>query len=112
VVEYKIDEKAMTVEQVWTFGDEDGADRFYSPFICDVDWLPQTGNVLVTDGGRLMDKDGNPSGNIFGDRHWARIVEVTHDSPPSKVFELVIDDPSVGWAVFRSDRIPSLYKLR
>lgn len=112
VVEYKIDEQAMTVEQVWTYGDEDGADRFYSPFICDVDWLPQTGNVLVTDGGRLMDKDGKPSGNIFGDRHWARIVEVTHESPPTKVFELVIDDPSVGWAVFRSDRIPSLYKLR
>jgi hypothetical protein len=111
-VEYKVDEQAMTVQQVWTYGDENGAEHFFSPFICDVDVLPETGNVLITDGGRLKDKDGNQSANIFGDRHWSRILEVTHESPPSKVFELVIDDPSIGWAVFRSDRIPSLYQLR
>ncbi len=112
VVEYKVDEAAMTVEQVWTYGDDDGAERFHSPFICDVDWMPETGNVFVTDGGRIKDKDGNPSVNIFAGRHWARIFEVTHETPATKVFEIVIDDPTIGWAVFRADRVPSLYKLR
>jgi hypothetical protein len=111
-VEFKVDEAAMTVEQVWTYGDEEGTERFHSPFICDVDWLPQTGNVLITDGGRVKDKDGKPSANIFAGHHWSRLVEVTHESPPVTVFELVVDDPSMGWAVFRADRVPSLYQLR
>ncbi len=108
-VEFKVDEAAMTVEQVWSYG-EDAADRFHSPFICDVDWLTTTGNVLITDGGRIKDKDGKPSVNLFAGHHWSRIVEVTHEQPAAKVWELVIDDPRVGWAVFRSERVASLYR--
>ncbi len=108
-VEFKVDEAKMTVEQVWSYG-EDAADRFHSPFICDVDWLPQTGNVLMTDGGRIKDKDGKPSVNIFGGHHWVRIVELTHDTPATKVWEIVIDDPRMGWATFRSERVASLYR--
>jgi hypothetical protein len=109
VVEFKVDEAAMTVEQVWSYG-EAPADRFHSPFICDVDWLPKSGNVLVTDGGRVKDKDGKPSVNIFAGHHWVRIIELTHDTTPAKVWEMVIDDPRVGWAVFRAERVPSLYR--
>lgn len=107
-VEYRVDESAMTVEQVWSYGDN-GEDSFYSPFISDVDWLPETGHVLITDGGRIKDRNGEASGNIATGHHWARILEVTHENPGRKVFELVIDDPSIGWAVFRSERIPGLY---
>ncbi len=108
-VEFKVDEANMTVEQIWSYG-EDAADRFHSPFICDVDALPSTGNVLITDGGRIKDKDGKPSINIFGGHHWVRVVEVTHESPASKVWEIVIDDPRMGWATFRSERVSGLYR--
>lgn len=109
VVEYKVDEEKMTVEQVWVYG-EAADERFHSPFICDVDWLPQTGNVLVTDGGRIKDKEGKPSINIIAGQHWVRIVELSHEKPASKLWEIVIDDPKMGWAVFRAERVPSLYR--
>lgn len=107
-VEFRVDEEAMTVEQVWSYGEGDD-ERFYSPFICDVDWLPRSGNVLITDGGRIKNKEGEPSANIFSGHHWARIVEVTHEQPARKVFEVVFEDPGTGWAVFRAERIPGLY---
>ena len=111
-VEYAIDTATKTVNQVWGYGGP-GDDIFFSPFISEVDLLPRTGKVLVTDGGRVRDKDGNASSDIPGGRHWARIVEVTHTSPPEKVFELVVDsgdeeDP-IGWAVYRSERLAGLY---
>ena len=112
VVEYAVDPAAKTVKQSWTYGGP-GDELFFSPFISEADWLPATGNVLVTDGGRVRDKDGNVSSDIFGGRHWARIVEVTHTNPPEKVFELVVDsadkDDPIGWAVYRSERLNSLY---
>jgi hypothetical protein len=108
-VEYKIDEVNRTVEQVWVYG-QSPDERFHSPFICDVDWLPQTGNVLVTDGGRIKDKEGKPSINIIAGHHWVRILELSHDQPADKVWEIVIDDPKMGWAVFRSERVAGLYR--
>ncbi len=108
-VEYKVDEQNMTVEQVWSFGEEP-ENRFHSPFICDVDWLPQTGNVLVTDGGRIKDKDGKPSINIIAGHHWVRILELSHEQPADKMWEIVIDDPRMGWAVFRAERVAGLYR--
>jgi hypothetical protein len=105
-----VNEETMEVEQVWAFGGKD-SERFFSPFISEVDWLPQTGNVLVTNGGAVKNKDtGEVSDQIMGGHHWASIMEVTHTTPPEKVWEIVIDDewPNT-WAVFRSERIASLY---
>ncbi len=107
-VEFKIDDEARTVSKVWSYGGPDD-EIFFSPFISDVDWLPIKENVLITDGGRMRTKDGKVSGNIFGGHHFARILEVTHETPAEKVFEIIIDDPATGWAVYRSERIPSLY---
>ena len=99
-VEYRVDEDKMEIEQVWSYGGP-GDEHFFSTFISDADWLPATGNVLVADGGRVREEDGH---------HWARIVEVTHTTPAEKVFEVVIDDEAPeGWAVFRAERLPSLY---
>jgi arylsulfate sulfotransferase len=112
VVEYVIDPEAKTVSQVWKYGGP-GDEIFFSPFISEADPLPATGNVLVTDGGRIRDKNGNVSDDIRGGHHWARIAEVTHANPPEKVFELVIDSPKsdpIGWSVYRSERLPSLYR--
>ena len=113
VVEYMINAESKTVYQTWSYGGIEG-EFFYSPFISEADQLPSTGNILITDGGRIRDEMGRPSERILGDHHWGRIVEVTHSDQPEKVFEITIDsqenDKSTGWAVYRSDRLPSLYQ--
>ena len=44
-------------------------------------------------------------------RRSARFVEVTHEAPAQKVFELVVEDewPAGGWHVYRAQRVTSLY---
>lgn len=114
-VEYMIDTESKTVRQIWSYG---GAkdELFYSPFISEVDQLPHTGNLLITDGGRIRDGMGRQSERIVGDHHWARIMEVMYSDHPEKVFEITIDsqeyDKLTGWAIYRSDRLPSLYSGR
>ncbi|WP_231691020.1 aryl-sulfate sulfotransferase [Aureliella helgolandensis] len=110
VVEFRIDEEAMTVEQVFEYsGGED--DPFYSPFYCEADWLPNTQNILVTDGGHVELSDGTPSDNVPGERQWARIFELTRDAQPERVFEIQIDsgmESPFGWSVYRAMRLPNL----
>lgn len=112
-VEYRIDEEAMTVTQVWSYGSPSGEDQFFSPFLCDADWLPQTGNILITDGAHVTDENDEQVNSPPGAHQWARLVEVTHDEDPEVVWELFIDDrqtrPDIGWSVYRAERIPSLY---
>ncbi len=135
-VEYAIDEETMEVSEVWHYGGP-GDEPFYSGFLGDVDWLPVTGNLLVTDGTRVTDADGRPvapgpppggppggmragppgeppggmqGGPPGGVRRWARIVEVTHTQPAEKVFELVFaDEPPAGVAIYRAKHLASLY---
>ncbi len=103
-VEYSIDRDGMTALQVWSYGDS-GDEIFFSNALGDVDWLPRTGNVLITDGSRVTP-------NVPASR-WARIVEVTHTTPAQKVFELIVQDAPdsdfSGWRVYRSERLPNLY---
>ncbi len=112
VVEFKVDEKKMTVEQVWEY---DGYERggFYSTFLCDVDWLPQTGNVLVTNGGEIRDENGERTDYAPGDQQWAEIFEVTYEQTPQRVFDLLIkspaDQPEIGWSVYRAERISNFF---
>jgi arylsulfate sulfotransferase len=111
VVEFKIDEQAMTVEQVYEFRGVDG-DHFYCPFYCEADWLPRTGNILVTDGGHIELADGTPDDNVPAERQWARIFEITRGAAPEKVFELTCDSglgSSFGWSIYRANRLPNLY---
>ena len=49
-VEFAVDADAMTVTQEWAYGGL-GDEWFYSRYISDADWLPETGNILVTSGG-------------------------------------------------------------
>lgn len=113
VVEFRVDEVARTVEQVWEYrGSEE--DSFYSPFYCEADWLPRTGNILITDGGRIELADGTPADLIPSDHQWARILEVTHAQPAEKLFEVVIDsglESPQGWSVYRSERLAGLEAL-
>jgi arylsulfate sulfotransferase len=108
-VEYEIDEAAMEVRQVWQYPGDTG-EPFYSSFISDADWLPVTGNVLITSGGLIADSAGVTTEAESG-RRSARIIEVTRESPAVSVFELTVeaDWPVGGWHVYRAQRIPSLY---
>ena len=107
-VEYRIDEDTMEVEEVWSYGGP-GDEPFFARFLGDADWMPQTGNVLINYGGLVSDASGAPIVEGAG-HNWVRIVEVTHESPAEKVFELFIDDERpAGWSVFRAERLPSLY---
>jgi arylsulfate sulfotransferase len=109
VVEFAVDAEAMEVRQVWTWGGPDD-ELFYSSFVSDADWLPVTGNVLVTDGARETDDNGVNAERGEGTNYWARIVEVTHTEPAEKVFELNVKEGGNGnWHVYRAERLPSLY---
>ena len=108
-VEYEIDEAAMEVRQVWSYGGR-GNPEFYSSFISDADWLPATQNVLITAGGLITDTSGVATEAARG-RRSARIIEVTHETPAQKVFELVVEGEwtAGGWHVYRAQRVQSLY---
>lgn len=56
VVEYKINESAMTVEQVWQFGKEYGGE-LYSSYISNVRYL-NNGNVFICYGGLTKNSSG------------------------------------------------------
>jgi arylsulfate sulfotransferase len=108
-VEYEIDETNMQVRQVWEYGKEIPW-PMYSGSQGDVDWMPQTGNVTLTlsDTSYIAGVSGDQWG--LGLAHTA-IVEVTHDSPAQRVFDMHVYDPdpnSKTW-VYRSERIRSLY---
>ena len=103
-VEYAIDEEAMTVEQVWQYGKERGAE-FYSSIVSDVDYLPETGNRLLSPG---IIRTSKP--------FYALVTEVTY--PESDiVFEAKLTFPALPNAspddnfrkvngIYRSERLP------
>lgn len=99
----------MEVRQVWSYGGP-GNEQFYASFLSDVDWLSETGNVLITAGAIITDFPGAPTESEDG-RRSARIMEVTREAPVQKVFELreKADQPGGGWHVYRAQRVPSLY---
>lgn len=111
VVEYAIDEEAMTVRQLWEYHGDKGK-PYYCPLFGDADLLETTGNVLITDGGMLADAANRRTDKIPGDRQWARIVELDRKRADAKVFELHIGDDrggKYGWSVYRGERLPGLY---
>ena len=110
VVAYRVDEAAMRVRQVYSYGAEQG-ERFYSPFYGHVERLEPTGHLLITDGGRIETAEGVPNDEVPGQRQWARLLEITGEESPRKLFELICASPPssrLGWSIYRSHRFPSL----
>ena len=107
VVEYEIDEEAMTIRQLWAYGEAEN-ERFYTTFLGDADPLPLTGNVLVTAGGFVVNERGLPIDFPSAGWHKVRIQEITRTNPSETVFEIVIDEGMAeearGWSVFRASR--------
>lgn len=107
-VEFAIDEEKLEFRELWSYGGRPG-EIFFTPFLGETDWLPEKENVLVTDGGRVVQPNGLPGFHPNQGRKWARVFEVTHTTPAEVVFEVLLDDPSCGWTVYRSERLASLY---
>jgi len=76
------------VDKVWEYGQFED-ETLYTPFIGDADYLPETGNAVIT----------------FGGIQPARIIEVTRTPPAQKVLDLSLIDTFT----YRSERLPSLY---
>ena len=103
-VEYEIDETAMTVRQVWQYGQNRGPD-YHSPIISDVDLLPSTGNRLIM------------PGIVRGSDPHAYVTEVGYPNG-DVIFEAVIhfknlrSSGTFSWGgfdlIYRSERL-SLY---
>ena len=112
-VEYNIDETNLAVSQVWDSTPVAG-DRLFTPAVGDADWLPKTGNILVTYGLISYVNGAHPS-TLATNATTARIRELTHDPVPQLVFELSFSDTTVtnasymGYLCYRSYRIPDLY---
>jgi hypothetical protein len=108
-VEYAVDEDTKEVSQVWEWGG-DVSDPIFSWFVSDADAQPRTGNVVILYGGMTYYDHQPISSQAWGNTA-IRIVEVTHEAPAEKVFDMVVYVPgttSVLWS-FRAERIPSLY---
>ncbi len=105
-VEYLIDTENMTVRQVWESKGNAGVD-IYTRFQSDADWMPETGNVLITFAGiSYVDHVATSSDAV-------RIIEVDHNIPATTVFDLSIQAPpepeSLGYSTYRSERIADFY---
>jgi hypothetical protein len=106
-VEYSVNEETMEVSQVWVYGPDD--EPFYARYLGDVDWQPQTDNILVTIGAQETNAEGVNAPPGPGTQRWARLVEVTHDQPAEKVWEMRLQEDDSGWSIYRADRLPTLY---
>ena len=107
-VEYSIDEANMTVSEVWA-SESMGPDRVVSIAMGDVDWLPETQNILVAYGA-LMNQDKLNEvtwENRAGFNQWTLLREYKRTDPPEVVWELVLrDEAPMGWTLFGAERLP------
>jgi arylsulfate sulfotransferase len=113
-VEFVVDERAMTVRQIWSYGKEQG-EALFSVYVGGAAWLPKTGNILVDYGGMVTDAAGRYVENPGDGLGHVRMLEVTHTENPEVVFDLMIDDrkgnPPRGWDAYRGMRIADLFML-
>ena len=105
-VEYSVNEETMEVSQPWVYGPEH--EVYYGRYLGDVDWHPQADTVMINVGGAETNAEGVnvPPGQA---QRWARLMEVTHTDPPEKVWEMRLQQDDSNWAIYRGDRLPSLY---
>jgi hypothetical protein len=109
VVEFQVDEDAMTVEQTWELRTVDGGSIF-SEFVGDADYLTGTGHILATFG-YVIGMGGVSNADRGLGTHSVRILEVDYDDPTDVVFDVELSSPPDldGWTAYRSQRVASLY---
>ena len=101
-VEYRLDEKARTVRQVWVSETGPGADTVLSNAMGNAEQFPVTGNVLVFYGALAQ----------TGGAGWTRGREYTHTTPARLAWEIVARDPAgkIGWQFFCGTRWADLQR--
>lgn len=106
IVQYRINEKEKSVEEVWSYGEERGKD-LYSSIVGNSQYLYDTGNRLMTSG--HIDTEGELADTT------AKVVEVMDDKEAEVVYELTISDFTKNGSdtkhMYRSLRMP-LYPER
>jgi hypothetical protein len=115
-VEYKVDEKAMTVRQVWSSHDGPIPGSCFSWAMSDARRLPKTGNMFIVDAicadrERGLGVDESDAGKYLNEvPSYGRIREYDH-ATKDVLFEAIIEDPNelTAYEVFGGLRIPSLY---
>lgn len=115
-VEYQIDEKAMTVRQLWASHDGPGADACFSWAMSDATRLPKTGNMLIFDAICADHETGLSVNEFAGQKYnnevpsYGRIREYTH-ATKELLMEILVEDPYelVAYEVYGGLKIPSLY---
>jgi len=110
-VEYAVDEVKMEVRQIWEYGAQI-QQSYYSTSQSDADWMKDTGNVLITSSATSW--LGGVSSKDRGMGKWhTRIIEVDHNTPAAKVFEMEVFNTTGHSEIrsYRSERIPDLYPL-
>ena len=114
-VEYEVDEKTMTVRQVWTSGDTQGDEPCYTNAMSDAWHLPATDNRLVIHAFCLpllegiSEDDMDPTVRVTSDLPYGgRILEYAGDEI---VFRADVVDPYelVQWEVYGGFRSPGIY---
>ncbi|HCQ15024.1 MAG TPA: hypothetical protein DIU20_02110 [Cryomorphaceae bacterium] len=95
-VEFNIDEEAMTVQQIWSYGQNRGTETF-SFIVSDVDYLPKENHVLFAPG---CIRDNTSQG-----RNEGRVIEVDYDTQ-QVLFEAQFITPPGGFvALHRAERM-------
>jgi hypothetical protein len=119
-VEYEIDEKAMTVRQVWASASEAGKDPCHSFAMSDAHRLPVTDNMLVIFGvcsdrrprTTLSDLEIGPDSiPVSVLPQYALVREYTRTNPAQLVFEARFQDPQqvFQWQIYGGEKTPTLY---
>ena len=107
-VEYRVNEETMEVEQVWVYGPDD--EPFYGRYLGDVDWHPDSDTILINVGGRETNDAGVNAPPGMGTQRWASLIEVTHETPAQKVWQMDLRQDDANWSIYRADRLPSVYQ--
>lgn len=111
-VEYRIDEEAGTVEQLWE-SEQKNPNSVVSYAMGDVDWQNQTGNVLAGYGFVIPREDIASGAWQWSSgpaaRPWTLVREYARGQQPGLVWEIVVDagDRGIGWALFGVERYQS-----
>ena len=117
-VEYRVDEVAMTVEEVWASDTEFSDSSCHSPDMGDAHKLPKTGNMMVvwahcvsrTAGQVYSNQDSN--GTFFNEYSMPSLLrEFSRENGTELVYELEMHDKHhhVNWGMYGGLVIPDLY---
>lgn len=109
-VAYEVNEEAMTVEEIWSFGGENDIAP-YSMYVSGAIELPFTGNIFVTFGGITLTRETGERTDMPPLGHGSvELFEVTRSKEPEVLFHAEINNRDTkevgGWAAFRSEWLP------